>query len=56
MDVGQAIIAARVAERQPFVVQAEEVQNRRVEIMDVDAIVGDGNAVVIRGAVDESRL
>ena len=56
MNVGQTKIAARMAECQPFVLQPKKVQNRRVEIMDVDTIAGDGNAVIIRRAVNDSAL
>jgi hypothetical protein len=37
-------------------VEAEEVVGRGVEIVDVDAIFGDRDAVVVGGAVDEAGL
>ena len=37
MDVGQPGIAPDLPERRPFVVQAELVQGRRVQVLKVDA-------------------
>ena len=37
--VGQAEVAALVAEGQPFVVDAQQVEDRGVEVVDVDAIL-----------------
>ena len=35
-DVGQPLVAAAVAEGQPRVVEAEQVQDRGVQVVDVD--------------------
>ncbi len=56
MDVGQAIVAAGIAVRQPLVIEAEEVQQRGVQVVDVD-LVGDGStAVVVGGAEAQAAL
>src|SRR5262249_6930000 len=51
-DVGQAEVAALVAVGQAAVVQAEQVQQRGVEVVDVDGVAGDAPADVVGGAVD----
>ena len=38
VDVGEAVVAAGMAERQPFVVEPEQVEDRRVEVVDVDSV------------------
>ena len=40
MDVGEAELAALVAESEPFVVDAEEMEDGGVEIVDVDGVPG----------------
>ena len=39
MDIGQPIVAALEQERQPLVIEAEQVQERGVEIVDVDFVL-----------------
>jgi len=39
VDVGQAKVAALEAIRQPLVVEAEQVQQRRVQVVDVDLVL-----------------
>ena len=39
MDVGQPASGAVVVEGEPLVVEAEEVENGRVEVMDVDDVL-----------------
>ena len=56
LDIGQAEIAAGVAVGQPFVVEAQQVQHRRVQVVDVDLVLGGVVAVVVGGAVAEARL
>ena len=41
---------------EPLVVEAEEVQDGGVQVVDVDAVFGGGDAVVVGGAVDEAAL
>src|SRR6202021_1969914 len=50
-DVGQAEIAAGVAEGQPLVVEAECVQDRRLQIVHVHAVFDDMEAQVVGLAV-----
>ena len=49
--VGQPEIAAAVAVRQPLVVEAQQVQHGRVQIVDVHAVLDGVVAVVVGGAV-----
>ncbi len=55
MHVGQAEIAAAVAIRQPLVVEAHEVQNGGVQVVDVDAVLDGCDAEFVGGAVDVAR-
>src|SRR3954466_15242797 len=54
--VGEAEIAAAVAIGQLRVIDAEQVENRRVEIVDVHRLVNSLEAEVVGGAVDHSTL
>ncbi len=38
MDVGQAIVAPLEAVRQLLVVESEQVEDRRLEVVDVDLV------------------
>ena len=40
-DVGEAVVAALEAERQLLVVEPEQVQQRRVQVVDVHRVLGD---------------
>ena len=53
LHVGQAEVAAGVAVGQPRVVQAQQVEDRGVEVVDVDAVLGDVDAVLVGRAVDD---
>ena len=55
-DVGQAEIAAGMAERQPLVVEAQEMQDRRLQVVDVDRVFDDVKPEVVGRAVDNARL
>ncbi len=55
LHVGQAFVLAVVQERQLRVVEAEQVQNRRVEVVDVNAAVDAVQPELVGRAVDESR-
>ena len=55
-DVGQAVVAALELERQPRVVDAQAVQHRRVQVVDVDRVAGDVVAEVVGLAVGHARL
>ena len=56
MHVGQAVVAAGVAVGEAFVVEAHQVQDRRVEIMHVDRVVADVDAVVVGFTVNGAGL
>ena len=47
MHVGQAIVAALEAERQAGVIEAQAIEQRRVEVVDVDRIASDVEAVIV---------
>ena len=51
MHVGQAVVPALVLERQPGVVDAQAVQDRGVQVVDVDRVRGDVVAEVVGRAV-----
>jgi len=51
VDVRQPMVAALIAEGQAAVVDAEQMQHRRVQVVDVDAILGDVVAEVVGRAV-----
>lgn len=53
VDVGQPEIAALESEGQLRVVEAEKVHHRRVEVVDVDAVLGDVEAEFVALAHDE---
>src|SRR5688500_14159381 len=48
--LGQAFIAAIVAIGEPFVIHAEQVQDRRMDIMDVRYLLGGAQADGVRVA------
>src|SRR5258706_6202173 len=47
MHVGQAIVAALEAERQAGVIEAQAIEQRRVEVVDVDRVASDVEAVIV---------
>ncbi len=51
VDVGEAVVAALEAVGEPGVVEAEQVQGGRVQVVDVDGVFDDVVAEVVRGAV-----
>src|SRR5262245_54120067 len=56
VDVGEAEVAAGVAVGEAFVVDAEDVQQRRVEVVDGNAIVYGAEAELVCGAVADAAL
>src|SRR5207253_1390871 len=56
MDVRQPEVASGVAEGQALVVEAEEVQDGGLQVMDVDRVIDDVEAEVVGGTVGESAL
>jgi hypothetical protein len=55
-DVGEAEIAAHVADREARVVQAEAVQQGRLQIVHVDLVLGDIHAQLVGLADDRAAL
>ena len=47
MDVGQPEFSSGVEVRQPFVVKPKQMQDRRLQIVNVDRIVDDVKAEII---------
>ena len=56
IDVGQSEVSASVAKGQFFVVEAEQMQNGRVHVVHMDAIVLSVIPKFVRRPVRESRL
>ena len=54
MDVGEAVIAAAVAVGQAFVIEAHLVQDRGVQVVDVDLVLDRVPAVVVGRSVDHA--
>ena len=54
VDVGEAIVAPAVPVRQSLVIEAHDVQDRRVQVVDVDFVFDGVPAKFIGGPVDAS--
>ena len=48
VHVGQAVVAALEAVGQPLVIEAEQVQDRGLQVVDVDLVLGDARSRVRR--------
>src|SRR6516165_4481629 len=53
VDVGQAEVAPLESVREPLVVDAEEVEQRGLEVMHVDRVGRDADREVVGGAVGD---
>ena len=51
LDAGQPLVEALELEREPRVVDAQAVQDRGVQVVDVDRVLGDVVAEVVGLAV-----
>lgn len=56
MDIGEAEVAAAVAEGELLVVETHQVENGGVQIMDMDLLVNGGEAEFVGGAVGQATL
>src|SRR5688500_15479800 len=56
MDVGEPHVAAAEPVSQPLVVEAEQMQNRRVQSMPVDLVFAGVTAELVRCPVGHSPL
>ena len=52
LDIGQTEIAPRITIGEAFVIEAEEVQDRGVQIVDMDTFLDGAVAELVGGAVD----
>ena len=55
VHISQAKVASAIPEGQFFVVDSHQMQQRRVEIVDVHFLLGGVPAEVVGGSVNESR-
>src|SRR4051794_22774484 len=56
LDAGQALVEALVPHREALVVEAEQLEDGGVEVADVDGVLDDVVAEVVRLAVDRAAL
>src|SRR5262249_48096587 len=56
VDIRQPEMPALELERQPRMIDPQTMQNRRVQIMDMDRVLRDVVAEIVRGAVRDSGL
>ena len=56
MHVGEPHVAAAEAVGQPLVIHAQEMQDRRVQVVDLDLVFDGVITVVVGGAVDRAAL
>ena len=56
LDIGQAEVAAAEAEGEVFMVEAEQVEDRRVEIVDGLLVLNNVVAVLISLTIDQAFL
>lgn len=56
MDVGQAVVSAGVAVGEMLVVEAQQVQDGRVKVMNVDAVSSDGDSEFVRRTMHDSAF
>ena len=56
VDIGEPEIATSGAIRELFVIEAEQVQDRRLHIVNVDGIFDDVKTEFIRRTVADARL
>ena len=55
-DVCQTVVATGMAVRQTRVIDTKQMQDGRVEVMDMDAILGDDRADFVRRAVTRASF
>src|SRR5207245_1506446 len=53
-DIRQSVIPPTVAVGQPLVIQAHQVQNRGVQVVDMDFVLDGVPAVIVGGAVRQA--
>ena len=56
MHVRQTEVAAGMMKRKAFVIQTQTVQNRRLQVVDVNRIFGHVESEIVRGSERHARL
>ena len=56
MDIGQPEVTPAVAISQTLVIESDQMQNRRVQVVNVYLVPGDVKAELVGGTVGGSRL
>src|SRR5260221_2615241 len=56
MNIGKAEVAPGMMERELFMIEAEQVQDRGLEVVNVDGILDDVKAELVRRAVSQPAL
>jgi hypothetical protein len=56
VDVGQSKVASGVAEGELLVIESEQVEDRGMEVVDVDFVFDGLEAEFIRGAMDRAAF
>lgn len=54
-NVGQSEVATGVTKGQRLMIQAQKVEDGRVEVVDVNLLLSDGTSVIIARSVADSR-
>ena len=54
--IGQAVIASGMAEGELLVVEPEQMQDRRVKVVNVDAVLADRDAELVRRSIGEASF
>ena len=54
MHVGQSIVTTGMAERQPLVIEAHQVQDRGMKIMHMNGVLFRSQSMFIRRPVDRA--
>ena len=54
MYIGQAVIASGMADGELLVVEPEQMQDRRVKVVNVDAVLADRDAELVRRSIREA--
>lgn len=55
-DIGQTEIPSKMTMNQPLMVESHEMEDGRVEVMEVDGVISHVDPIVIGGAVDHAAF
>ena len=56
VNIGEAEIATAVTEGELLVVEPEQMQDRRVKVVNVDAVLADRDAELVRRSIGEASF